>query len=53
MASAQSRVSAGQRAVILPNAKAMIFCDALCGRDSLARFSELFISGIGLIGNMA
>jgi len=52
MASAQSRVSAGHSAVILPNTTAMNFCETLCGRDSVARFSELFISGMGLIGNM-
>jgi hypothetical protein len=52
MASAQSRESAGHSETIFPNANEMNFRDALCGRDSAARFPELFISGMGLIGNI-
>lgn len=52
MASAQSRVSAGHSETNFPNTNEMSRCDAVCGRESLARFSELFISGMGLIGNM-
>jgi len=36
----------------LLNTLAINFCDALCGRDSGACDSELFISGMGLMGDM-
>src|ERR1700678_752837 len=52
MASAQSRESAGHSQTILLNALAINFCDALCGRDSVACGSKLFVSGMGLVGNM-